>query len=49
MTQTLTREIKRYAVHYYGGGKRTGQPPYYRAIIGLIDDNNGLIAGLYFP
>lgn len=47
MTQTLTKQIKRYSVAYYGGGKRSTAPYDYRAIIGLYDDA-GLIAGLYF-
>jgi len=47
MTQSMNREIKRYVVSYYGGGKRVAQPYTYRAIIALWDDK-GLIGALYF-
>ena len=47
MTQTMTREITRYSLSYYGGGKRVTKPYLYRAMISLFDDA-GLIAGLYF-
>lgn len=47
MTVTMTKEIKRYAVWYYGGGKRTAQPYLYRAIVGLYDTSS-LVAALYF-
>ena len=47
MPQTVHREIKRYSVTYYGGGKKVTRPYSYRAIIGLWDDA-GLISALYF-
>ena len=47
MTQSVNREIKRYRVAYFGGGKKVTKPYSYRAIIGLWDDN-GLIGALYF-
>ena len=47
MTQTLTREIKRYVVTYDGGGKKVTVPYPFRAIIALWDDS-GMIGALYF-
>ena len=47
MTQTVTREITKYTVSYFGGGKKTAMPYPYRAIVGLYD-NAGIIAALYF-
>lgn len=43
----MTKEIKRYNVTYYGGGKRTERPYLYRAIVALYDASS-LIAALYF-
>ena len=40
-------EIKKYDVAYYAGGKNVNAYP-YRAIIGLRDENNGLIGAAYF-
>lgn len=40
-------EIKKYDVAYYAGGKNTGGYP-YRAVIGLRNDNDGLIGAAYF-
>ncbi|HEV7395434.1 MAG TPA: hypothetical protein VGN86_02890 [Pyrinomonadaceae bacterium] len=40
-------EIKKYDVAYYAGGKNTVGYP-YRAIIGLRDDDDGLIGAAYF-
>jgi hypothetical protein len=40
-------EIKKYDVVYYAGGKNAAGHP-YRAVIGLRDDNDGLIGAAYF-
>ncbi|MCM3902478.1 MAG: hypothetical protein ND866_12290 [Pyrinomonadaceae bacterium] len=40
-------EIKKYDVAYYAGGKNAAGYP-YRAIIGLRNDNDGLIGAAYF-
>ena len=47
MTQSFIREIKRYRIHYFGGGKKVTRPMPFRAIIGVWDDD-GIIGVLYF-
>ncbi len=41
------REVKKYDVAYYAGGKNAAGYP-YRAIIGLRDDSDVLIGAAYF-
>jgi hypothetical protein len=41
------KEIKKYDVAYYAGGKNVNGYP-YRAIIGLRDENDALLGAAYF-
>lgn len=41
------KEIKKYDVAYYAGGKNVSTYP-YRAIIGLRDENDALLGAAYF-